>query len=390
MPADDKRRALSRPDALWTAFSGACLAVHFGAWVASLKLTTLAHSLLLVSMGPVLIVLLALARRAPVSRGELGGTLLALAGAAALAAGAAAAAAAGGQNQQQQQRQQQRATVGGDALAFLAAAAVVGYLEVGARLRAYQPAFVYAAPVTGLAAALLTLAALGEEALRGGGGGGGGGGAGGALFGMLFGHGGGSGGSGARYGAFGWVASAAYAPYVIWLGTVSGIVGHTGFNTLLRHLSPLTVSLAIQLEPLFGSLIGWALGVATAPGAATWAGGAAVLAATAVVLVAAARRQAGEAAAAAAGRARRARSGAAAGDGDASGGAGGGGWRLGGRDWPDDGDDDGGGGSGGGGGVLQFESDDDDDEALALSPRSRGRRPHPEAVGLLQPERSQR
>jgi drug/metabolite transporter (DMT)-like permease len=80
MPAADRRRALSRPDALWTAFSGTCLAAHFGAWVASLKATSLPHSLLLVSMAPVLLVCLALARREPISAGEVGGTLLALAG----------------------------------------------------------------------------------------------------------------------------------------------------------------------------------------------------------------------------------------------------------------------------------------------------------------------
>ena len=141
MPPADRRRALSRPDAVWSAFSGACLAAHFAAWVASLKATSLVHSLLLVSMAPVLLVLLALATRAPVSRGEAGGTLLALAGAGALAAGAAGgggggAAAAG-----------VAATLRGDALAFAAAAAVVGYLQAGARLRAYQPAFVVRACV---------------------------------------------------------------------------------------------------------------------------------------------------------------------------------------------------------------------------------------------------
>jgi hypothetical protein len=81
MPAADRRRALSRPDVLWTALSGACLAVHFGAWVASLKLTSLPHALLLVCMVPVLLVIWALLRRQPISKGEVLGTLLALAGA---------------------------------------------------------------------------------------------------------------------------------------------------------------------------------------------------------------------------------------------------------------------------------------------------------------------
>ncbi|KAI8465220.1 MAG: hypothetical protein J3K34DRAFT_473612 [Monoraphidium minutum] len=292
LPAAARARALALPDAGWTLFSGACLAVHFGAWVASLKATSLPHSLLMVSMGPVLLVLLALARRKPISRGEVAGTLLALAGAGVLAAGAATG------------RDGSQVTLLGDGLAFAAAVAVVGYLEAGARLRTYQPAFVYAAPVTGLAAALLTAAALATEAR-------------GALVG------------GDRRGAFGWAASWQYAPYIIWLGTVSGIVGHTGFNTLLRYLSSLSISLAIQLEPLFGPLIGWALGVMAPPSRFTWAGGAVLLAATSLVLVASARREA----AAAAGAARRQRSLAPPGDeGDEEGAP-----STSGRPWPGDG-----------------------------------------------------
>lgn len=127
---DLRARALARPDILWTCFSGVCLAVHFATWVASLKMTSLPHSLLLVSMAPALLVLYAVARRQPISRGEVLGTLLALAGACVLAAGAAAG------------REGARVTLLGDALAFAAAVAVVGYLQVGSKLREYQPAFV--------------------------------------------------------------------------------------------------------------------------------------------------------------------------------------------------------------------------------------------------------
>lgn len=81
MPPADRARALSAPDALLTAASGACLAAHFAAWVGSLKATSLAHSLLLVCMAPVVLVIWALLRRQPISWGEIVGTLLALAGA---------------------------------------------------------------------------------------------------------------------------------------------------------------------------------------------------------------------------------------------------------------------------------------------------------------------
>jgi hypothetical protein len=50
------------------------------------------------------------------------------------------------------------------------------------------------------------------------------------------------------------------------------------------------VSLALTLEPLFGSLLGWALGVAGAPGWRTFVGGAALVAAVGFVVVASSRR----------------------------------------------------------------------------------------------------
>jgi hypothetical protein len=73
--------------------------------------------------------------------------------------------------------------------------------------------------------------------------------------------------------------------------------------------NPLLAAAATGQEPLFGPLIGWAIGVASAPGPTTWSGGAVVLAATCIVLIASSRRTAAEAAAEAAGLARRARSG---------------------------------------------------------------------------------
>ncbi len=78
--ADTRSRALH--SGWWLAGSGACLAVHFGAWVWGLQHTSLTHSLLMVSATPLLLAGVALATGAPISRGELAGTVLGLAGAA--------------------------------------------------------------------------------------------------------------------------------------------------------------------------------------------------------------------------------------------------------------------------------------------------------------------
>lgn len=163
-------------------------------------------------------------------------------------------------------RAEHKVTVLGDAAAFAAAVAVVAYLQIGNRLRTYQPTFIYAAPVTAIAAILLSIAgyALEDHSLVGA-------------------H---------NHGVVGWLCSRHYAPYVVYLAVVPGIIGHTGFNTVLKYVSPLMVSLAIQLEPMLGSVIGWLLGVMTAPGTFTYLGGAIVLVSTVIVTVSTARREA--------------------------------------------------------------------------------------------------
>lgn len=45
-----------------------------------------------------------------------------------------------------------------------------------------------------------------------------------------------------------------------------------GFNALLKYMAPLIVSLACNMEPLLGSLLGWAVGVVAAPGLWTYIG----------------------------------------------------------------------------------------------------------------------
>ncbi|GIL68446.1 hypothetical protein Vafri_21721 [Volvox africanus] len=239
----------------WLAGSGACLAVHFGSWVWGLQHTSLTHSLLMVSATPVLLAAVSLARGQPLSRGELGGTLVGLAGAIVLSVGASS----GGE---------EHVGLAGDLASLLASAVMVGYLSVGRRLRQWMPIFVYAFPVTGIAALGLTLGGLALEPVT------------------LTGSGSG--------GVFGWLRSGHYAPWVLYLALGPGLVGHTGFNTLLRYLSPLTVALAFQMEPLIGSVIGWAAGVLQPPGGLTYCGGMLVIAATVwVTLASTARERAG-------------------------------------------------------------------------------------------------
>jgi len=163
---------------------------------------------------------------------------------------------------------EEHVTVIGDLAAFSAAIAVVAHWHAGKILRRYQPVFVYSAPVTLWAAVLLTVVGYVAESCQ------------------LVGH--------DHHGVFGWLTSLHYAPFVIYLGCVPGIIGHQGFNTVLKYLSPLMVGLGVQFEPIIAPLLGWLMGLEKAPGLFTWVGGAVVLLATVWASVATHRRESNE------------------------------------------------------------------------------------------------
>lgn len=156
-------------------------------------------------------------------------------------------------------------TLAGDLSAFLTAVFFCGYIIIGAHLRKWLPIFLYATPVTGFAALLLSVAARasGESTVSGSG----------------------------NSGLFGWVTDMSYLPKILYLAVLPGIVGHTGFNALLKWMPALLVTLALTLEPLIGTVIAYALGLAQVPGLWTYTGGAVLLGSTAIVVVAGDSRQ---------------------------------------------------------------------------------------------------
>jgi drug/metabolite transporter (DMT)-like permease len=142
--------------------------------------------------------------------------------------------------------QTETATFVGDLFSLFGAISIIGYLHVGRTLREWMPIFLYALPVTAVSAVLSTLLAfvfdgaqLTQTGPRG-------------VFGFFD----------AKH--FGWVLYLACGP---------GIVGHTGFNTLLRFFPPLVISMAFPLEPIVGSMLGALMGVSSLPGPLTWIGG---------------------------------------------------------------------------------------------------------------------
>lgn len=282
--ADARTRAHTLASAPLLAASGAWLALHFALWVASLKLTSLPHSVLIISLSPVLLVLYARLVGGPgaVAPGEAWGVALAAAGAAVLSAGAAAARRSGGDTGSSSPAAHDvPASLLGDLAAFAGCVSVLGYLLIGRRLRSPAtstdgappplPLCLYAAPVTTVAALLLTIAGFLLESPPSPAEG---------VFGWLLGSGGGGG-------------APSYGLKVLYLALGPGIVGHTGFNFLLAHVAPLAVSLALDLECVVAPTMARLVGVTKAPlGATTWVGGAMLVAAAVIVTVAGARREA--------------------------------------------------------------------------------------------------
>jgi drug/metabolite transporter (DMT)-like permease len=201
-------RSLTRREWLLALASGLLLAIHFATWISSLALTSVAASVVLVSMTPLFVgvgsyLLLRERLNWPMVLG------LAVATAGSIVIGLADL----GEGTHR---------LAGDALALMGAVGGAGYLLIGRRLRTRLSLLGYVFPVYGTAAVLLMIVALLAGAPLGG-----------------------------------------YAPGVwLWLGLLAlipQIVGHSSLNWALRHLTPAYVTLALLGEPISSTLLAWAV-----------------------------------------------------------------------------------------------------------------------------------
>jgi drug/metabolite transporter (DMT)-like permease len=212
--------------------AGLFLALHFGAWIASLAYTSVASSVVLVATQPLFSACLSgpvLGEKAP-PRLYLG-VLLALAGTGVIAGGDLGLSAL---------------HLRGDLLALLGAAAAAGYLMVGRRV-GHGAGFVpYLTLVTGCSALFLGVAAWtsGERLLP-------------ALRGDL--------------------------PWYLLMAAGPSVVGHGCFNWAVRRLEVFYVNLAAFGEPILASGYAYLL-LGESPRASIWAGSGLVLAGVLVAL----------------------------------------------------------------------------------------------------------
>jgi drug/metabolite transporter (DMT)-like permease len=143
-------RGMTGRDRRVAGLAGVALALHFAAWIASVRLTSVAASSVLVSLSPVFAWLLSrvFLGEQPTVRQSLG-ILLAVGGAIVIALGDARTGASG--------------ALLGDALALVGALCGASYFVIGRHLRSRLGLTAYVTPVYGVAALLL----LGWAAARG-------------------------------------------------------------------------------------------------------------------------------------------------------------------------------------------------------------------------------
>jgi drug/metabolite transporter (DMT)-like permease len=219
---------LGRGDWALAGVAGFFLALHFWSWIASLDLTTISSSVVLVSSQPVFVALLSGAFLGERATGrQWVGIIIAVAGAAVIAWGDFGLG---------------RDALLGDALAIAGAIFVSIYYVIGRRLRRLMDLWWYIGIIYGIAAAVLVVAALLAPGVR--------------LSG---------------YGTDDWLVFIALAAGPMMLG-------HTGVNYALRYVRAYVANLAVLGEPIGATLIAWLLpAIAEVPGPQTLVGGALIL-----------------------------------------------------------------------------------------------------------------
>ena len=185
--------------------AGVLLAAHFAAWIASLEYTTVARSVLFVCTSPIWVVVIEyLVGRGVPARATLVALVLAIVGAAVVSGGGQDGAAA----------------LRGDLLALAGGVAMAGYFLLSREAQASLPFRSYLGIAYGVAAAVLWLAVVIADVPSSG------------------------------FDARTWWALGGMA-------AVSQLIGHSGYNWSLRHLSPLYVAVVSVGEPVLASMLAW-------------------------------------------------------------------------------------------------------------------------------------
>lgn len=201
---------LSRFDLLLAAISGLFLALHFATWVTSLEYTSVLISVVLVTTSPLWVALLEVfVLKSRLTGLIIMGLLLALAGGVVIGLSGQTDPASGSFTPE--------ATLGA-ALSLAGAVTVSIYLIIGRKLRAQLPVIPYIWLVYGFAAIIMTAWVLLASVPMTG------------------------------YSTEGYL-------WLLALGLIPQLIGHSSWNYVLGYLPATFVSLASQLEPVFSALL---------------------------------------------------------------------------------------------------------------------------------------
>ena len=221
-----RRPKLRLQDVLLSLVAAAFLALHFGAWIASLEHTSVASSVVLVTASPLMVAIASrVLLKERLERRVLAGFALGLAGSLVIAVGDLACG--GGDD------------LLGDGLALLGAVAVTGYLLIGRKVRPRMPLMPYISVVYA-GSAILLLAATGVGGLS------------------LTGY------SGETY------------LFLVLVALVPQVVGHSLLNWTLARVSATLVSVAVMAEPVVSTVLALLL-LKEVPPVTSFVGGAVIL-----------------------------------------------------------------------------------------------------------------
>ncbi len=225
-------RALHRRDLLVALGAGAMLAVHFWSWNASLSLTTVSASVVLVDMQPAIVGLLSVIwlHEKPTRR-QWGGIAIAMFGAVVVTLPDLMREGAGVSGR----------ALFGDALAFVGAIAGACYFVAGRKLRATLDLWPYVAVVYGASLVVLIVAAQGTGVV---------------------------------------LLPQPPRQLAIFAALALGpmLLGHTGLNYALRYVPAYVVNLALLCEPIGATILAMLIpSIHEFPNWGTMAGGALVL-----------------------------------------------------------------------------------------------------------------
>ena len=193
----DEVAALTRQQVALVVLAGLCLAAHFGFWITSLGMTSVASSTAIVSLQVIWVVGWDLLRGRRVPARVLAGVAVATAGAMVVSGVDLSLSAR---------------ALGGDALALVGSVAVAAYAVIGGHLRQSLSTTTYTAGAYGVAATALAAAA--------------------ALV------------AGQDLGGY----PASHWGWLVVLTLTAQLLGHSVFNHLLATVTPTVVSLALLLE----------------------------------------------------------------------------------------------------------------------------------------------